>query len=103
MKIHTVRLSAEGKEEFGHVFPDRQIPVQEFTPCIAYLEGEGEQAIFLIPINALTSEQREAIFTYVVKKFGCTKEEARLEIEDNGHFPIRKNLVIESYDMRFLM
>ena len=74
MKIHTVRLSAEGKEEFGHVFPDRQIPVQEFTPCIAYLEGEGEQAIFLIPINALTSEQREAIFTYVVKNSDAQKK-----------------------------
>ena len=53
MKIHTVRLSAEGKEEFGHVFPDGQIPVQEFTPCIAYLEGEGEQAIFLIRLTHL--------------------------------------------------
>ena len=102
-KTHYRTLTADGKDEIGHIFPDGQIPVQESTPYFAELEGEGEQLIFLIPLNALTAEQREAIFAYVVKKFGCTKEDARREIEGNGHFPIRKNFVIESYDMRLLM
>lgn len=96
-------LSTDGKAEIGHIFPDGQIPVQEFTPYFAYLEGEGEQLIFLIPLGALTAEQQEAIFAYVVNKFGCTAAEARREIEGNGHFPVRKDFVIESYDMRLLI
>ena len=102
-KTYYRTLTSEGQQEFGHIFPEGEIPVQERTPYFAYLEGEGEQLIFLIPLDALTPEQREGIFTYIVKKFGCTKADARREVENNGHFPIRKNLVIESYDMRLLM
>ena len=95
-------LSKEGREEIGHLFPAGEIPVEEITPRSAHLGDEGEHLIFLIPLSELTPEQQDGIFEYVVEKFGCTKEEARTEIESNGHFPIRQTFVIESYDRLFM-
>lgn len=93
-------LSKDGRQEIGHIFPRGSVPVEEIVPELAYLEGEGDRYIFKIPTSALTEAELDGIYAYVIKKFGCTKEDARAEIQGNGHFPIRKEFVIESYDRR---
>ncbi len=96
-------LSQEGQAEFGHIFEDGYVPVKEFTPSYANLEGHPEEStrVFLVDWTRLRTEQQTRVLTYLSKKFpNAQPSEIRDRLEADGYFPIQHKWVIESYDLR---
>ena len=105
MKKLVRSLSPEGQVEFRHIFKDGYIPVKEFTPSYAKLEGHPEKStlVFLIDWKRLSMEQQTLAIDYLSKKFQFPKaqpSEIRRQLEADGYLPIQHKYVIESYDLR---
>lgn len=100
---HKRLLSAEGEQEFGHIFTDGYVPVVRWTPIEASLRGISS-LVFLVDWEALSASQQDQVIDYMVSKFDDSiPDQIRRAISGAGHFPIQWKYVIESYDMRFLM
>ena len=103
MRTHIRSLSSEGEKEFGHIFK-AGIPCQQLTPVRAHLEGlDLPQEVFLVDWKCLSEDQQSLALQYMEEKFGVPQPEIRQRIQADGHFPIRREWVIESYDMRLVM
>lgn len=96
-------LSQEGQTEFGHIFKDGYIPVKEFTPSYANLEGHPEKnaLVFLVDWTRLSVEQQTLVLDSLAKRFPKAQpSEIRNRFEADGYVPIQHKYVIESYDIR---
>lgn len=94
-------LSPEGKEELGHIFKEG-VPVQTYTPIWANLRGEPN-LVFYVDWKSLSGDQQRLCLEYMSQKFEVPEEVIRPDIEAYGHFAIRHQWVIESYDMRMFV
>ena len=97
-------LSPEGQSEFGHIFKDGYIPVKQWTPIYANLEGHPdreEQLVFLVDWTRLSEEQQTLVLEYLSEKFPADRpSEIHRQFEADGYLPIQHKWVIESYDLR---
>ena len=96
-------LSQEGQTEFRHIFKDGYIPVKEWTPTSAELEGHPEKStlVFLVDWTRLRAEQQTLVLDYLSEKFpDAQSSEIRDRLKADGYLPIQHKYVIESYDMR---
>ena len=96
-------LSDEGRSELGHIFKDGYIPVTEFTPTYAELEGHPDKhaLVFLVDWTQLSTEQQSLALNYLSEKFPeAQRSDIRGRLESDGFIPVQHKYVIESYDMR---
>ena len=99
-------LSHEGQAEFGHIFKDGYIPVKEWTPIYANLQGHPdgeEQLVFLVEWTRLSEEQQSFVLDYLSKKFQfpkASRSQIHNQLETDGYLPIQHKWVIENYDLR---
>ena len=103
MKKLVRSLSQEGQAELGHIFKDGYIPVKEFTPTCAELQGHPEKStlVFLVDWTRLSAEQQTLALDYLSEKFPKAQpSEIRDQLVSDGYLPIQHKYVIESYDMR---
>ena len=96
-------LSEAGKKEFGYIFPDGYVPVIDITPIDVNVAKEGTVLVFLIDYERLTAHQQENCIAYLAEQFNVSEAAVQEEIESNGHFPMRKCYIIESYDLRYFI
>lgn len=94
-------LSPKGEKELGHIFKEG-VPVQTYIPVWAKLRGEPN-LVFYVDWESLSEEQQRLCLEYISQKFGAPQEIIRKDIEAHGHFPIRHQWVIESYDLRMFV
>lgn len=93
-------LSEEGNKELGHIFTDGYVPTTQYTPVYANLRGLGSTRVYLVDWNRLTEQQQHQCILYISEKnAGANPAQIRLDIEQQGHFPIRTQWIVESYDM----
>ena len=104
MKKLVRSLSPEGKVRFGHIFKDAYVPVKQWTPIYANLQGHPdgeEQLVFLVDWTRLSEEQQSLILDYLSEKFPSDRpSEIHRQFEADGYLPIQHKWVIESYDLR---
>lgn len=98
-------LSEEGQKEFGHIFPEG-VPVKPGTFIReARLQGSEKEIdlVVLVDWARLSGSQQMKCFAYISEKFGTDMDAVRAYIEAHGNFPMRKQYIIEAYDMRFFI
>ena len=102
MATYTRILSEEGKKEIGHIFGSGIVPLTRYTPLWANLRGES-CLVFLCNWDALGDNQKSAVIEYLANKFDADPNDIRTDIDASGHFPIRHQWIIESYNMRHFL
>ena len=98
-------LSEEGQKEFGHIFPEG-VPIKPGTLIReARLQGSENEIdlVVLVDWERLSGSQQMKCLTYISEKFGTDMDAVRADIEAHGDFPMRKQFIIEAYDMRFFI
>ena len=104
MKRLVRSLSPEGQVELGHIFKDGYVPVKQWTPIYANLQGHPdgeEQLVFLVEWTRLSEEQQSLVLDYLSEKFPSARpSEIHRQFEADGYLPIQHKWVIESYDLR---
>ena len=99
------KLSAEGEKEFGHIFGEG-VPLHRNTFITeARLEGSPNDTDFVVLVDwlKLTGDQQTKCLAYMSDKFSESVETIRADIEARGYFPLRKQFIIEAYDLRFFI
>ena len=100
-KVRT--LTEKGKEEFGGIFP-AGVPCTQIEPVTATLEGvDFPQKVFLVDWRELSSLQKDLVVEYMALKFDVPSNVVREQLDTDGHFPIAKDWIIESYEVRFFV
>lgn len=88
-----VRLSFEGKQEWGDIFRDGKVPIQNIATQQAKLGGNKDpESVFTVDWKVLAREQQEAILDKLSRQSGITKEVILKEILKVG-LPLRRNLI----------
>jgi hypothetical protein len=83
-------LNAEGKQLWGDVFFDGEVPIQDLTSQPAVLEGiQRTERVFLVDWKALTSKQQDGILEKLSKRTGDGKEVILKEVLRVG-LPLRE-------------
>ena len=97
-------LSEEGEKELGAIFPVG-VPVVWYAPDYAKLQGSPNPAdrVFLVDWHALSDEQKEQSVSYMSNKFDAPAAQIWQHVEQVGNFPIRAELLIESYELGHLI
>ena len=98
-------LSEEGEKEFGHIFPEG-VPLYPKTLIQkANLESSPNETdlVVLVDWAKLTRDQQTKCLYYMSDKFGVDMETINADIQARGYFPLRKQFIIEAYDMRFFI
>jgi len=82
-------IALEWKEAMGPDF-DGRLPVTTTVPMLAWLPGFGvPQRVFLLALDQISQEQREAIIHRLSQKFSLSPDEAQEEVQKAG-IPIRE-------------
>ena len=111
MKSSFVALSEQGEYEIGSIFPSG-VPLKDPRPHRVNIQGEDEsREVFLVNWRDLNHLQRDMVVDYVRQKMdslpgrdaGIPSDIIREQFDSDGYFPIRSELVIRPYDMRFFM
>jgi hypothetical protein len=93
MMGHWVYLNEAGKELYGAIFPDGQIPVVSMIPQWAKLGGsEASSKIYLIRVSDLSSEQFSKIVDSVVKNLNGPRTEIEKDFKEYN-IPLREELI----------
>lgn len=87
---HWAFLNEKGMDEWGEIFPNREIPVKVMFPRYMNLGGELKRA-FLLYIPELSNEQFESIIDKLHVKFNAPKALIRKDFLESG-IPIREEL-----------
>lgn len=88
---HWAYLNEEGKELFGQVFPDGEVPVISMIASGATIGGKP-QAIFKVDVKQLSEEQLDTLLEVLSRKFGAPKKLIRKQFEKDGFIPLRASL-----------
>lgn len=98
-------LSEEGEKEFGHIFPEGVPLKQETLITEAKLEGIPNDTDFVVYVDwaKLSEEQQTKCLDYMSEKSMTDIDIIRSVIEARGYFPLRKQFIIEAYDMRLFI
>ena len=104
-------LSDEGKKEYGHIFPDGEVPIKKgHLVEEASLEGSPDEIdrVCCVDWGVLTAEQKMALVAKVAADFQDLypqdlKPEVRAYFEELGYVPMRIEFVLEAYDLRFFV
>lgn len=100
-------LSECGKEEWGHIFPDGQVPIANIkdVPMIhlADTSQDGECRMCTVDWLKLTEQQQSQICTALSEIQDARPDEIKSYFDHLGYLPFRMELVIEAYDPRFFV
>jgi hypothetical protein len=83
-----VFLNAEGKQIWGDIFSNGEVPVRSIITQPAHLEGAGDERVFIVEWTELTPEQQNAILERLSKKSGASKDVILKDIQKIG-LPLR--------------
>jgi hypothetical protein len=98
-------LSEEGEKEFGHIFPEG-VPLKQGTLIReARLENSANETDFVVYVDwaKLDESQQIKCLSYMSEKFNVDMDTIRARVESDGYFPLRKQFIIEAYDLRFFI
>ena len=98
-------LSEAGQKEFGHTFPEG-VPLKQGTLIReARLEGSDNDTDFVVYVDwaKLDESQQIKCLAYMSEKFGVDMDTIRARVASDGYFPLRKQFIIEAYDLRFFI
>lgn len=104
-KDFKVTVMGERAEEFKQVFGTDTVQVLLPFPHMARLEGvEGEQSVYMLDVDALTTEQRDRLVVHLARKFVSSEIEISRFLENEG-LPILAADTISTviYPQRWLM
>lgn len=83
-------LSSEGKKALGHIFRSGRVPIQEYTPVYAELEGlPDEHLVFLVDWASLTKEEQAGVLVYLSEKFQAPVEAVLVQVQQDTFVAIR--------------
>jgi hypothetical protein len=83
-------LNAEGKQAWGDVFSDGEVPIQDINAQTATLEGiVRTERVFLVDWKALTAKQQDGILEKLSNRTGDGKEVILKEVLRVG-LPLRE-------------
>lgn len=90
---HWAYLNAEGRELWGHLFGDRQVPVVSMLPQKGFLgpRGDPPEEFYLVYWDELTTLQKHGILEKVLEKRGGSRAEIEAQIAEKG-LPLRRSL-----------
>lgn len=80
-----VTLNDKGKEMWGDLFPDNEVPVNSMV-----FQESNIGKVVLVAWNTLTVEQKDAILTKIHKKSGAPKDVILKDILEIG-LPLRES------------
>jgi hypothetical protein len=68
-------LNGEGKQTWGDIFSDGEVPIQSIIAQPASLEGiDRAERVFLVDWKELTKQQQDAILDKISKRSGAGKD-----------------------------
>ncbi|MDI9576935.1 MAG: hypothetical protein QM398_02225 [Thermoproteota archaeon] len=83
-------LNAEGKQAWGDVFSEGEVPIQDINSHPAVLESiQRTERVFLVDWKALTAKQQDGILEKLSQKTGEGKEVILKEVLRVG-LPLRE-------------
>jgi hypothetical protein len=83
-------------QEWRGILGDEKVPL--VTPmAITAVLGQEKDEVYLLDWQNLDCEASERLLDFVCKRFGANPEEVALQLDKDGHFPIRTSDVIISF------
>jgi hypothetical protein len=84
-------LNAEGKNVWGDVFPEGEVPIQSIIAQTATLEGiDGVEKVFFVDWKELSAEQQNVVLDKISKRSGASKDAILKDVLKVG-LPLRVN------------
>jgi len=93
MTQHWAYLNEEGMKTWGHIYPDKTVPVLSMIPQYGPLgpPDSPPQHYFLVYLAELTEKQLEATLDILTERFQAPREVMRKEFMEHG-LPLRQSL-----------
>lgn len=94
---HWGHLSKTGEEEFGHIFPDRIVPLKTLFIERATLEGKKKvHGIYKVDASMLTETQYNLILEHLHDRSGFSVEGMKHDFEKDGFIPMSSKYISAS-------